>query len=200
MCLFSRLLVVAWAYGRLIHARGPTAYRLTGFTPRQRPSRSTTNKRPTHIFTQSCTQPSIHPASHPSVHSPTHPFTHPFIHPTIHSPTHPFIHSPTHPFIHPSIHPPSTHEPSIQSPIHPHVHSSTLSFIHPSIPIHPFSPSIHTPIHPRNSPSTNPSVYLCATAYRASEFIPNRQRAESQPPTTGSLPIETQCNNKLLIH
>src|SRR6218665_264571 len=83
------LLVVAWAYGRLIHARGPTAYRLTGFTPRQRPNRSTTNNRPTHIH-QPCTQSSIHPSSHPSVHStthsPTHLFTHPFIHPPILSP------------------------------------------------------------------------------------------------------------------
>jgi len=44
------LLVVTWAYRRLSHARGPTAYRLTDFTPRQWSSRSTTNKKPTHYY------------------------------------------------------------------------------------------------------------------------------------------------------
>src|SRR6218665_1793567 len=80
------LLIVAWAYGRLSHARGPTADRLTGFTPRQRPSRSTTNKRRTHTLKQPCMQSSIQPYT--SVHSPTtHPSTH-----LIHSPTDPVTH------------------------------------------------------------------------------------------------------------
>src|SRR6218665_3569105 len=93
--LVGRLLVVAWAYGRLSHARGPTADRLTGFKPRQRPSRSTTNKKQrTHSSNHACN----HPSNHTSVHSSTtHPSTH-----LIHSPTDPVTH-PIHlftPFIH----------------------------------------------------------------------------------------------------
>src|SRR6218665_40588 len=111
MCV-GCLLVVAWAYERLIHARGPLD-RLTGFMPRQRPSRSTTNKQPIHALSQPCIQSSI---THPPINSPTHPFTHPFNHPPIRSPIHPSIpppaplflhqpiHSPTHPSIHPYIH------------------------------------------------------------------------------------------------
>src|SRR6218665_2495257 len=111
----GRLLIVARAYGRLSHARGPTADRLTGLTPRQRPSRSTTNKKPTHTLKQPCMQSSIQPyvrtlthhtSTHP-IHSPTDPVTHPiriytpFIHQPIHSAT---IHSSTHPPTHPPIH------------------------------------------------------------------------------------------------
>jgi len=105
------LLVVAWAYGRLSHARGPTAYRLTGFTPRQRPSRSTTNKQTTHTFNQ----PTMHPIIHP-FHSTIRPYTHPHIH----SPTHSF----TNPFIHP---------PSVRPLIHPFAHTNNPSFIHPPV-------------------------------------------------------------------
>src|SRR6218665_2750508 len=104
------LLIVAWAYGRLSHARDPTADRLTGVTPRQRPSRSTTNKRQTHTLKQPCMQSSIQPyvctlTHHTSIHPP-HPLTHrsshplhPFTH-TIHLPTHSSNH---HPFTHASI-------------------------------------------------------------------------------------------------
>src|SRR6218665_1097906 len=68
----GRLLIVAWAYGRLSHARGPTADRLTGFKPRQRPSRSTTNKKRTPTLKQPCIQSSIQPyvrtlTRHPSI-------------------------------------------------------------------------------------------------------------------------------------
>src|SRR6218665_3858734 len=105
MCV-GCLLVVAWAYERLIHARGPLD-RLTGFMPRQRPSRSTTNKQPIHALSQPCIQSSI---NHPPINSPTHPFTHPFNHPPIrspiHSPTRPPFPSPTHPFTNPSFHSP----------------------------------------------------------------------------------------------
>src|SRR6218665_2185870 len=108
----GRLLIVAWAYGRLSHARGPTADRLTGFKPRQRPSRSTTNKKRTHTLKQPCMQSSIQPYIRTLTH-PIHSLT-PYIHQpiylaTIHSPTHP----PTHPPIHPPIHLP---HPSTQFP------------------------------------------------------------------------------------
>jgi len=138
----GRLLIVAWAYGRLSHARGPTADRLTGFTPLQRPSRSTTNKQPTHTLNQPCTHSSIHPTirpcTHPHIHSPILSIHPPYIHSPyplthlIHSPTHPFIHpcirSSTHPFTHPSIHP----HPSILY-IHPYIPSSSQPSIHPSV-------------------------------------------------------------------
>src|SRR6218665_3481834 len=125
----GRLLVVAWAYGRLSHARGPTADRLTGFyaTPeaQQVYYQQTTN---------TLIHPIMHPITHPSnltcVHSPTHPFTHPIHSPPIHSPT-------------PSIRPP---------------HSFTNSSIHPSIYlIHLLHPPIHPPIHLPH-PSTS-SIY-----------------------------------------
>src|SRR6218665_639551 len=107
------LLAVAWAYGRLSHARGPLPIGLRGFTPRQRPSRSATNKQPTHTFNQPCIHSSIHsticPYTHPHIHSPT-----PSIHPPIHSPT-PSIH-PLYPFTHPSI------QPIIHSFTHPPTH------------------------------------------------------------------------------
>src|SRR6218665_3549808 len=94
----SCLLVVAWAYGRLIHARGPTAYRLTGFTPRQRTSRSTTNKKSTHTLNQPCIQSSIHPL-HPSIciHPPVHQFKHPCIYPSSHPPILPSTHMQQYP-------------------------------------------------------------------------------------------------------
>src|SRR6218665_3221087 len=114
------LLIVAWAYGRLSHARGLLPISLRAFRPRQRPSRSTTNKQPTYTFNQPCIQPSIHLSNHPSVHSPTHPFPHPSIHP----PTHPPTHSSIHPFFHP--------HPSILS-----IHSFILATLHP--PIRPFT-------------------------------------------------------------
>jgi len=96
----------------------PPAFRLTGFTPRQRPSRSTTNKQPTHTFTQPC----IHTLIHTSIHPP-HPFTHPSTHTSIHPP----FHSVTHPFIHPSIH-------SFHASLHPFILATprppTIPFTH----------------------------------------------------------------------
>src|SRR6218665_3278533 len=82
-------------------------YRLTGFTPRQRPSRSTTNKQPTH--THSTNHASIHPPSHPSVHSPTYTYTHPFNHSSIHPPVQTLIYPPVRTTLHQSIHHPSVH-------------------------------------------------------------------------------------------
>src|SRR6218665_1570837 len=105
--------------------------------------------------------PIIHPSNHPPyTHPPIHSFS-PCIHPPIHSPT-PSIHSP-HPFPHP--------------PVHPPIQSST----NPS----PLSPPVHTPIYSRNPPFTHPSFNPYATAYRASESILSRQKAESLSPTTG---------------
>src|SRR6218665_354998 len=80
-------------------------YRLTGFTPRQRPSRSTTNKQPTHTHTFN--QPCIHPSTQPSVRPLTHIYLHPSIQPLIHPNTH-LSTRPNHP---PSIHPPSIRPP-----------------------------------------------------------------------------------------
>src|SRR6218665_1983189 len=126
MCLFSRLLVVAWAYGRLIHARGHPADRLTGFTPRQRPSRATTNTQIRPIM-----HPITHPSNYTSVHSPTHPFTHLIHSPTIQSltvsinPPHPFTspsnHQTIHPMTHTATHPHTTYHSPNQS-IHPYIH------------------------------------------------------------------------------
>src|SRR6218665_2631780 len=96
----GRLLIVAWAYGRLSHARGPTADRLTGFKPRQRPSRSTTNKKRTPTLKQPCIQSSVQPSARPlprhtsihlyPIHSPTDPVTNPIhsLKPSIHQPIH----------------------------------------------------------------------------------------------------------------
>src|SRR6218665_2912519 len=67
----------------------PLAYKLTGFTPRQMPSRSTTNKRPTHTFTQPSVRTVAHTSIHPPIHSPTHPFIHQYIHPHTHSHSYP---------------------------------------------------------------------------------------------------------------
>src|SRR6218665_3141265 len=119
------LLAVAWAYGRLIHARGPTAYRLTGFCPTPEAQQ---------VYYLQTTNTHIHPTMHPTIH--------PFNHPSVHSPTHPSIpsiHSPTLSFIHPSVHPP--------------IRSSTHPFIHPSIlSIHSF---ILATLHPPTPPSTH---------------------------------------------
>src|SRR6218665_1854598 len=172
-------LVVAWAYGRLIHARGPLPTGLRGFTPRQRPSRSTTNKQPTHTFIQPCIHPSNHPSVHPPIHSPIHPHIHPF-HPSIHPP----FHSSTHPFIHPSVHPP------IRSSTHPFIHPSVRPPIHshPSIlPIHSF---ILATLHPPTLPSTHVQA---DTAYLNPPHLSKGQIHRHQP----HAPIETQCNQTL---
>src|SRR6218665_842156 len=145
----GRLLVVAWAYGRLSHARGPTADRLTGFAPRQRPSRATTNKKRTHTLKQPCMQSSIQPyvrtlTHHTSIHPPyalthriSHPL-HPFTH-TIHQPIHSItIHSSTHPPTHPPIHPPN-YLP------HPSTHPSTPFPSSSPPPLPPPPPSLPTP-------------------------------------------------------
>src|SRR6218665_2711203 len=117
------LLVVAWAYGRLSHARGHPAYRLTGFTPRQRPSRSTTNKQRTHSTNHASNHPSI---SHPSVH----PLTHRSIHPSIRSSTHPIIHASTSPSIYPidpfSLSINTSSQPSIHRHTRPSTHMQSL--------------------------------------------------------------------------
>src|SRR6218665_3802537 len=124
---------------------------------------------------------------HPIIHPPyvrtlthTHPFTNP-----IHSPT-PSI----HPYIHSSTHPPAHR--FTRSFIHPPIYSST----HPS----PSILSIRISIYPRHPPSTHPSIHPYETACRAaSECIPSLQRSESSSPTTGRLPVETQCNHKVLL-
>src|SRR6218665_1507584 len=122
------LLVVAWAYGKLIHARCPSAYRLT--------------------FTQLCIKSSIHRTIRPYTHPPQTSLPHPFIYTPIRSSTHTSIH--IYPLIYPYIYI-YTHSPtypSNQTPIHP--------FIYPSIhsSIHPFThPSIHPPIRSSIHPS-----------------------------------------------
>src|SRR6218665_3388684 len=73
------------------------------------------------------------------------------------------MHTLNQPCIHPIIHP--SNHPSVHSPTHP--------FTHPSV-----HPPIHPPIHHRNPQSTHPSVHPYATAYRASESMVSRQKAE----------------------
>src|SRR6218665_802562 len=167
MCI-GYLLVVTWAYGRLSHARGPLPIGLRGFMPRQRPSRSTTNKQPTYTFNQPCIQPSIYPtirpSTHPHFHSPIHPFTHPSIHLSIHSP----VHSPP-------IYPPD-----------------------PSNPIHPFSPSflsIHSSIHSSSQASILPSVRqpACNRINLAPDSIPFRQR-QNRRLAPDSIPFRQRQN------
>src|SRR6218665_3796435 len=85
------LLVVAWAYGRLSHARGRLPIGLRGFTPRQRPSRSTTYQQPS---THSTNHASNHPSNHLSDHSPPHPSIRPSIHPSILPILQPPVHRP----------------------------------------------------------------------------------------------------------
>src|SRR6218665_1668385 len=145
----------------------PPAYRLTGFTPRQRPSRSTSNLQTTHTLNQPTMHLIIHPFNHPSVHSPTHSFPPLFIQPPFHSST-----------ISPSIHHSSIHSP-IQTTLYPSIRPSILPF---KLPFnHPSKqPSIYPLIHPRIHPSTQMQPYSI------------RQTAKSSPPTTGLVAIETQ--------
>src|SRR6218665_2062560 len=153
------LLVVAWAYGRLSYARGPLPIGLRGFKPRQRPSRSTTNKQTTHTLNQPTMLPIIHPFNHPYVYSPTHSFTQPFIHPPFHSST---IRLSTHPLIHPFSHP--NNPLSIHPPIYPPVHTS----IHP-----PIQTTLHRSIHPftQMQPySISPDRKIIASNHRTGSY------------------------------
>src|SRR6218665_198566 len=118
------LLVVVWAYGRLIHARGPLPIGLRALRHAEGPAGQllTNNQR-----TQSPTmRPIIHPPNHPSAHSPTHPFTHPSAHSPKHPPTYPSTHIPI---------PPTTH-PFLHSSIHLSIHTLIHSFMHPSMCMH----------------------------------------------------------------
>src|SRR6218665_2585683 len=94
------LLAVAWAYGRLSHARGPQPIGLRALRHARGPAGPLLTKKQRTHFTQPYIPPPIYsptPSIHQHLHSPTHPFIHPSIHP--------HIHSPTHSFIYPSIHP-----------------------------------------------------------------------------------------------
>src|SRR6218665_2380222 len=110
------LLAVAWAYGRLLHARGPLPIGLRALRHARGPAGLLpTNDQHTH----SPNHASTHPSHHPSAHSPTLLFTNPFVHQPIHSSTHtsihPHTHSPAYPFTHINIH------PSIHQSIHPSI-------------------------------------------------------------------------------
>src|SRR6218665_4135072 len=125
------LLVVAWAYGRLIHARGPLPKGLRALRHARGPAGPLlTNKQ--HTFTQPCIQSSIHlticPYTHPHIHSHAHSFTHPFIHPLSVRPLiHPFTHLNDPLSINPLIHPP------VHTSIHPPIQTTTYRSILPSI-------------------------------------------------------------------
>src|SRR6218665_2607818 len=123
------LLAVAWAYGRLSHARGSLPIGLRGFTPRQRPSRSTTNEHTTRTHSTNH-DPIVHPFNHTSVHSPIHSFTHPFIQPPLHSSS---IRPPIDPLIHPFAH------PNYFSSIHPPNQTTLHRSIHPFTQMQPYS-------------------------------------------------------------
>src|SRR6218665_2241612 len=91
------LLVAAWAYGRLIHARGPLLIGLGVLREDRGPAGllPTNNQ---HTYIHPAMRPIIHPLNHPSAHSPIYPFSHPFIHPPIRSSTHTSGNVPIHPF------------------------------------------------------------------------------------------------------
>src|SRR6218665_2827093 len=96
-----------WAYGRLSHARGPLLNKsLREFKPRQRLSRTTTNKLNTHTHTHN--QPYIQAKHQSRFYSST-------IHPPIQATLHPYTYLPVHsPYINSSTYsnnPPSTHSP-----------------------------------------------------------------------------------------
>src|SRR6218665_3124626 len=102
------LLVVAWAYGRFIHARGPLPKGLRDARHARGPAGLLpTNKQ--HTMSYSPKHASNHPPNHPSERS------NPSSHPPIHSPTNPFMPPSTHIPIHPHTHPTNQ---SIHSPIH----------------------------------------------------------------------------------
>jgi len=115
------LLVVAWAYGRLIHARGPLSIGLRALRHARGPA-GPVYQQATNTHIHQTMHPIILRSNPPSSHSPIHPFIHLFIHylsvyAPIHPPTylstlipiqpttHPFTHTSIHSFIHPSIHP-----------------------------------------------------------------------------------------------
>src|SRR6218665_420083 len=88
------LLVVAWAYGRLIHARGPLPIGLRALRHARGPAGLLpTNNQHTYL--------PKHASNHPSIQPLVRTLTHTSIYPPIHSPPYPFIHphnpSPTHP-------------------------------------------------------------------------------------------------------
>src|SRR6218665_373779 len=116
MCV-GCLLVVAWDYGRLSHARGPLPIGLRVLRHARGPAGLLlTNNQ--HTFNQPYIQSSNHPSNHPSIRSSTHPLPN---HTLLHTSIHPPIQSSTHPFIHQSI------RTSIHPTIYPHTHPS-----HPS--------------------------------------------------------------------
>src|SRR6218665_2912520 len=87
------LLVVAWAYGSILHARGPLPINLRAL----RHARCPAGLLPTN-------DQHTHSPNHPSAQSPTHLFTHPFIHPPIRSSTNTFTHIPIHTHTQPTHH------------------------------------------------------------------------------------------------
>src|SRR6218665_1176976 len=79
------LLVVAWAYGRILHARGPLPIGLRALRhARGSAGLLPTHDQHTHIHT------TMHPIIHPSIPPSVRTLTHTSIHSHIHSPTHPF--------------------------------------------------------------------------------------------------------------
>src|SRR6218665_4049239 len=99
------LLVVTWAYGTLIHTRGPLPKGLRALRHAIGPTglklTNITNNQYTHSVSHASSHSLVQP---PAVHSRTHPFTHPLTHPLIHLPIHALTHSPLHSPTHPSIH------------------------------------------------------------------------------------------------
>src|SRR6218665_1928722 len=98
------LLVVAWAYGRLIHARGLC---LQAYGLYATPEDQQVYYQQTHTFMQPCIEssiyPTIRPYTHPHIHLSTHSFTNPSVHPPRYPPTYSFNQPPIHPLsIHPS--------------------------------------------------------------------------------------------------
>jgi len=163
------LLVVAWAYGRLSHARGPClkAYGVL------RHARDPAGLLPTN---NQHTLSTNHASNYPSIQPSVRTLTPTFIHPSIHSLTLLFTHPPSvrslaHPLIHPFAHP--NNPSSIHTPIHPPVHTS----IHPPIQT-TLHLSTHTSAHPNATvfhlarsqnlfiyPSTHPSAHPNATVF-----------------------------------
>src|SRR6218665_1252875 len=90
-------LVVAWAYGRILHARGHLPIGLRALRHARGPAGLLpTNDQHTHSPNHASNNPSIPPSvrtlAHTSIHPPIHSPTHPFVHPPIYLSTHAFIH------------------------------------------------------------------------------------------------------------
>src|SRR6218665_1616510 len=90
------LLLVAWAYGRILHARGPLPIVLRALRHARGPAGLLpTNDQHTHSPNHASNNPFIRA----SVRTFTHTSIHPFIHPPIRSSTNTSTHIPTHPSI-----------------------------------------------------------------------------------------------------